>query len=137
MVTTSSIGLCVGKSFALRFFTLRCFHTPSPHRMLRSWMSRYLVSQAPRLSPERSNREMYYLFKVHNDNLDVKRGLRKRDSISGRTWDEIKGTRDWTNIYGLSPGGNQQMPSQVPVEGGSPKVNSIVNSIVGSSVLRL
>ena len=91
------------------------------------------MSQAPKIGVERSDREMAYLIKGHNDSVDVRRGKRAPDVLCGRSWDEERARKLWTHIRGPSPGGNQQMPAQVAEEGGPAKVDSNM----GPTVVRI
>lgn len=92
---------------------------------MHSILKRLLVSQSSRVGPDRADRELAYLFKWHNDSVDVRRGIRKRDFMWGRTWSEAKAGALWANIDGPSPGGNQHMPAEVCQEEGLPKVTFV------------
>lgn len=76
-----------------------------------------LVSQSTRVGPERSDRELGYIFKFYNDGIDIKRGKREDDFMAGRTWSERRAKELWTNIHGPSPGGYQHMASEVAMDG--------------------
>lgn len=94
-----------------------------PHELvLHSQLKRLLVSQSSRVSPDRSDRELAYMFKWHNDKIDVRRGIRKEDFMWGRTWSETKAKQLWTNIDGPCPGGNQHMAREECGGEGLPKV---------------
>lgn len=80
--------------------------------MVHSLLKKLLVSQSSRVGPARADRELGYALKWYNDNIDVRRGVRKKDFMWGRTWSELKAKRLWTNIKGPSPGGNQHMPQR-------------------------
>ncbi|CAN0354282.1 unnamed protein product, partial [Ectocarpus sp. 13 AM-2016] len=84
------------------------------HRLLK----KLLVSQSTTVGPERSDRELAYMFKWYNDNIDVRRGIRKPDFMWGRTWSETRAKALWTSIDGPSPGGNQRMPRGLTADGG-------------------
>lgn len=51
------------------------------------------------------------MVKWFNDNVDVRRGIKRKDFMWGRSWVESEAKRLWTNVKGAHPGGNQQMPS--------------------------
>lgn len=103
---------------------------------MHSILKRLLVSQSSRVGPDRADRELAYLFKWHNDSVDVRRGIRKRDFMWGRTWSEAKAGALWANIDGPSPGGNQHMPAEVCQEEGLPKVTFCFFVFVYSSFTR-
>lgn len=84
---------------------------PYPRRNVYSLLKRLLVSQSSRAGADRADRELAYMFKWYNDNIDVRRGIRKPDFMWGRTWSEMKIGKLWVNIDGPSPGGNQHMPA--------------------------
>eukprot|EP00752_Nemacystus_decipiens_P007879 g7039.t1 len=84
-------------------------------------LKRLLISQSSRVGPDRADRELAYLFKWHNDSIDVRRGIPKQDFMWGRTWSEAKAGALWANIDGPSPGGNQHMPAEVCQEEGLPE----------------
>lgn len=131
--TMPSHLLYFGSTSPPRPCTLRTFHALCPDIMARSGINRQVVSQAPKLGVERSDRELAYFFKEHNDSIDERRGIRRRGMFGGRSWTELQVKKMWKNIDGPNPGGNQHMPSRVPV-GGRPEK---VNSHVGSSVVRI
>lgn len=57
------------------------------------------------------------MVKWFNDNIDIRRGIKRKDFMWGRSWVESEAKRLWTNIEGVHPGGNQQMPSAAVLEG--------------------
>ncbi|CAM9320322.1 unnamed protein product [Ectocarpus sp. 12 AP-2014] len=102
--------------------SLRVYHKrigTGKNEGLHGLLKKVLVSQSTTVGPERSDRELAYMLKWYNDNIDVRRGIRKPDFMWRRTWSETRANALWTNIDSPNPGGNQRMPRGFPVGGGA------------------